>query len=386
MATHEPFRSFVEERGLRFVPIAGDPQEMIRTPRVQTLLASGRNPVAMLRGFADLLDDVWPEYVATTTAACQGQEAILYTALGFSVWHIGEAAGVPTGMLALAPFGPTRAHLPASVFAGRSFGRWLNRLGHAGQQRMAWQLVAGRIDRWRTEELGLPPLGRRGLLYELRRRAEPIIHGYSPAVAPRPADWPDWYQDTGWWFLERPAEWAPPDSLVEFLEAGPPPVYAGFGSMVDARAPELSEAVVDAFVQAGRRGVVATGWGGLEPGLHDASVFATDYVPHSWLLPQVSAAIHHGGAGTTGAVIRAGVPHVVAPVFGDQHFWARTVRRLGVAAEVDRNKASKLRAALAEAEQPDVRERARRLAEVVNQEDGVAAGVKAIERWVLTRA
>lgn len=131
-------------------------------------------------------------------------------------------------------------------------------------------------------------------------------------------------------------------------------MYAGFDSMVDARAPELTEAVVGAMERSGRRAVVATGWGGLEPGLHD-NVFVIDTIPHSWLLPQVAVAVHHGGAGTTGAVARAGVPQVVAPVFADQPFWARTVRKLGVGAEIDRRKPD-LGGALARAGRPFVRE------------------------------
>lgn len=198
IATHEPFRSFNEQRGIQFTPITGDPQAMMSTPAVQELLASGRDPLKMLRGFADLLDDVWPEYIATATAATADQDAILFAPLGFSVWHIAEARGVPTGMLALSPFGATREHLPPSVMAGRSLGSWLNRAGHALQHHMAWRLVASRINGWRSKDLGPPPLGWRGLLHELRHRGEPIIHGYSPAIVPRPGDWPDWYEVTGY--------------------------------------------------------------------------------------------------------------------------------------------------------------------------------------------
>lgn len=384
VATHDPFREFVEDRGLRFAPIAGDPQALMTSPKVQTLLASGRNPLKMLRGFASVLDDIWPEYVATTTAAGAGQDALVYTPLAFSAWHLGQAMNVPTGMLALQPFGTTRDHLPPAMLAGRSMGAWLNRLGHVAQQQVAWMLARRHIEPWRTKSLALPPLGRLGQVGVIERSGEPIIHAYSPSVFPPASDWPDRYPVTGWCYLERRSDWTPQDDLVAFLADGPPPVYAGFGSMVDARVPELTEAVVGALLASGRRGVLATGWGGLEPGLVDDRLFVIQDVPHSWLLPQVAVAVHHGGAGTTGAVFRAGVPHVVAPIFGDQHFWARVVEQNGVGTEVDRKQLARLGDAIESVDRPSNRDRARRLASTIATENGVGATVAAIERLVLS--
>lgn len=386
VATHEPFRQFVEGRGLRFAPITGDPQALMTSPKVQTLLASGRNPLKMLRGFASVLDDIWPDYVATTTAACAGQDALVYTPLAFSAWHLGQAMSVPTGMLALQPFGTTRNHLPPAVLAGRSMGAWLNRLGHLAQQQVAWMLARRHIEPWRMSSLALPPLGRLGQVGVIERSGEPIIHAYSASVFPPASDWPDRYLVTGWCYLDRRPGWTPPDDLVEFLADGPPPVYAGFGSMVDARVPELTRAVVDALLASGRRGVLATGWGGLQPGLVDERLFVIEDVPHSWLLPQVAAAVHHGGAGTTGAVFRAGVPHVVAPVFGDQHFWARVVEQNDVGTEVDRTQLSSLGDAIESVDRESTRARAQRLATRIASEHGVATTVAAIDRLILSRA
>lgn len=253
------------------------------------------------------------------------------------------------------------------------------------QQWLAWRLVAHHVDRWRTDDLGLESLGWRGLIRELERRREPIIHAYSPAIVPPPSDWPAWYPVTGWLYLDRRPDWTPPTDLVDFLAAGPVPVYAGFGSMVDTRAPHLTEAVVDALGRSDRRGVLAMGWGGLEPGRADDHLFVIEHVPHSWLLPQVSVAIHHGGAGTTGSVIRAGVPHVVVPVFGDQHFWARTVKARGLGSEADRRSLDRLGHALDAADRSDVRIRAQQLAEEVRAEDSVTRAVAAVEQWVAGR-
>jgi UDP:flavonoid glycosyltransferase YjiC (YdhE family) len=117
---------------------------------------------------------------------------------------------------------------------------------------------------------------------------------------------------------------------MEFLEAGPPPVYLGFSSMIP-RDPEASmNLMLDALRQANARGIVGTGW--MTPGRSEVpgNVLVLDEIPHDWLFPRVSAVVHHGGAGTVAAGIRAGVPAIVVPFYADQPFWAERVRSLGV--------------------------------------------------------
>ena len=62
--------------------------------------------------------------------------------------------------------------------------------------------------------------------------------------------------------------------------------------------------------------------------------YLLEKVPHDWLFPQIDAALHHGGAGTTGASLRAGIPTLIKPWFGDQYFWASRVQKLGAGLKV----------------------------------------------------
>ena len=152
-------------------------------------------------------------------------------------------------------------------------------------------------------------------------------------MVPRPADWPATVHVTGYWWPAGPPRWQPPDLLVDFLGAGPPPVFVGFGSMIPTHE-RLRDVVAVAVKRAGVRAVVQSGWAELD--WADLSwagddILAVGDLPHDWLFPRTAAVVHHAGAGTTGAGLRAGVPAVPVPVLVDQPFWADRLHRLGVA-------------------------------------------------------
>jgi sterol 3beta-glucosyltransferase len=136
---------------------------------------------------------------------------------------------------------------------------------------------------------------------------------------------------TGFWVLDDPAGWSPPPGLQQFLQEGTAPVSVGFGSMSaadPAQAGRLAETVLEALRLTGRRAVLLTGWSGM-PVRPSENVFALGEAPHGWLFPRVAAAVHHGGSGTTGASLRAGVPTVTVPFAFDQPFWGARVAAAG---------------------------------------------------------
>jgi UDP:flavonoid glycosyltransferase YjiC (YdhE family) len=224
-----------------------------------------------------------------------------------------------------------------------------------------------------------------GLEFRLtKERQTPVLYGFSPLVVPKPWDWPDWNHLTGHWFLERPGEWNPPAVVTEFLEAGPPPVYLGFSSMI----PRDPEASMDIFLralrQAGTRGIVGTGW--MTPATWDLpdDVLVLDEIPHDWLFPRVSAVVHHGGAGTLAAAIQAGVPSIVVPFYADQPFWAARVESLGVGpSPIPERKltAERLAEAIQRAAADEgIRRKAAELGERIRAEDGVGTAVRIVDR------
>jgi UDP:flavonoid glycosyltransferase YjiC (YdhE family) len=259
-------------------------------------------------------------------------------------------------------------------------------LSHHLAHAVLWQTLGGpATNRWRKQRLGLPPWRSYQHMYgAARATGTPWLFGYSPSVLPKPPDWEDYHHVTGYWFLDPPAAWQPPPELLRFLDAGPPPVYVGFGSIVGMDPQHVTGLVQQALAQTGQRGVLLTGWGGLTRETAPDNLCFVDEVPHAWLFPRMAAVIHHGGAGTTGAALRAGVPSLLTPLVGDQHTWAAHVDRLGVGPRVGGLRqltAEKLAGAIHSAiTDAGLRARAAALGEKIRAEDGVGAAVAIIER------
>lgn len=209
-----------------------------------------------------------------------------------------------------------------------------------------------------------------------------VLHAISVHVVPRPADWPGHAHMTGYWFLEAADSWSPPADLVEFLDAGDPPVYVGFGSMAGRDPAQMTRTVVEALQLAGVRGILATGWGGMETaGLPD-TVLPISQAPHDWIFPRVAAVVHHGGAGTTAAGLRAGRPAVICPFIIDQFFWGRQVEALGAgAAPIPQKKLSpeKLAAAITQVTSDPAMSAAAAIGRRLREEYGVGNAVQLIE-------
>lgn len=189
---------------------------------------------------------------------------------------------------------------------------------------------------------------------------------------------------TGYWFLRTPPGWSPPEPLRRFLEAGEPPVYVGFGSMPNQEPRATFDLILRALEMTGQRGVIYGGWGGLAGETAGDRALVIEGVPHEWLFPRMKAVVHHGGAGTTAAGLRAGVPNVVVPFFGDQPFWGWRVAALGAGpAPIPRRSltAERLAAAIERAvTDPAIHGRASEIGARLRAEDGVANTVVLIQR------
>jgi UDP:flavonoid glycosyltransferase YjiC (YdhE family) len=313
-------------------------------------------------------------------AAARDADILLAQHIVFAhAYLVAQAMGIPCAALDIFPNLPTAEFQPAYLGA-RSLGRWANRLLPRLGMRMWTPLDAGVRDFQRS--LGLPVTGLQAVyraLFDDERL--PVYNGFSSAIVPRPADWRPGAEIVGYWWSPRPAGWQPPARLVEFLAAGPPPVYIGFGSM-SGDGERLSAVVSQAIRRAGVRAVVSEGWARLAVAGED--VLTIGDVPHDWLFPQMAAVVSHAGAGTTGAVLRAGVPVVPTPVLLDQPFWAGRLARLGVSpgyAPLRRVSADWLAAMIRRAvSEPMYRHRAQQVADRVRREDGAGRVAEALAR------
>ena len=387
IATHALFEDVVHSNGLGFFLIKADPKKTLESRDGQEALKNGSNPI---RSWIDFSRMVRPSFIQTgldCLNACEGSDLIVYSPFStFFALHVAEKLNIPGVAAYLAPAHPT-TQIPSFLSPTQvNLGRTLNLLSWKIHELMIWFPYRAMINELRMKHLGLPPLGM--TTFQSRRREESLVlYGISPSVFPKPPDWAEKIKVTGYWFLEKEAGWDPPAELLEFLSWGKPPVYVGFGSMTLHDPQSVTAMVLKALKHSNQRGVLLNGWGRLGGTDLPDSVIKIDSAPHGWLFPRMAAVVHHGGAGTTASVLRAGKPSVIVPFFVDQPFWGRRVFELGAGTKPIPFKkltveglASSINIAVNSA---DIQSRVTELSEKIQDENGVAYAVEQVENLLL---
>ena len=379
------FKDFVQDQGLEYFPagnyVAPLKKEMGRWLEGKIELFRGLNYIRFLRPLLpSLLNDWWK--------ACQRTDAIIYTPTGFGGYHIAEKLGIP-GFSALVnpPLTPTRAFPSCYVPFTPPLGGTFNWFTHVFSSLAIWLPFKRLINRWRKESLGLPPLPLSGPSGRDRAAQTPFLYGFSPSIIAPAPDWHDNVHVTGYWFLRHTTSWQPSKELLEFLEAGPPPVYIGFGSMVPEKSAFLTRLALEALERAGQRGIIMSGWGGLSSEKLPPYAFSIDFAPHDWLFPQMAAIVHHGGSGTTAEILHSGVPSIVVSFWIEQKYWGRKIADLGVGSppiSYNRLTSEKLARAISMViKNRDMRQRANELAQKIRNEDGIRQAVAVVNKYLL---
>ena len=322
------FAPLVRPYGLNFRSIQWDPVESLRT---QPMLASWKwyQFLSEARKAQQVTHQVYEQAQRESWLACQDCETLVYSILSPWGYSIAEKLGVPALPGALHPLTPTR-DFPTQLLP-YNLGGTLNLFSHWLAEQALWKIMHQPTNQFRVQALNLPPIRSTNLLALLRKNKTPLLYSLSPTITPRPRDWPDQAHMQGYWFLPVPPGWQPSPEVEAFIQQGQPPFYIGFGSMVYRNSESMGAMVIEALRLSGQRGILARGWGGLQadPGTRE-NLFFVDDIPHDWLFPQVKAVVHHGGAGTTAAILRAGVPALTIPYMQDQPYWARRLEQLGV--------------------------------------------------------
>ncbi len=384
LVTHAAYASLVHEYGVTFASLAGDPHAFL--PRSGRVMAAARGNALKDMGFLRqlmreqhdvalrALDDCWH--------ACQGVDAIIASTVAIVGPVVAERLGVPAFSSALQPLTQTGAFplflFPPSPVMSAPY----NRLTYKLTRRLVWAATRRLINGCR-QRLGLPAESRRIPLARARGPQLPVLYGFSEHVVPKPPDWGRDVHVTGYWPLEPPASWSPPTEITQFLTAGAPPVYVGFGSSRTSDPEATAVQVRDALQLAGVRGVLGTGWGGLGGLATSPTILQVEAIPHAWLFPRVAAVVHHCGAGTMAAALRAGVPSVPVPFDGDKPFWAQRAYELGVAPKPipwkqlsSGNLAEAIRFAVGDV---GMRDRAKSVGDTLRAERGVDRAVKVVQ-------
>lgn len=354
IVSHDEFGGWVRKHGIEFASVAGNPAELMAlcvetgmfTP---AFLAKAH---VMFRGWlSELLETAWE--------ACQGSDLLIESPSTMAGVHIAEALEIPYFRAFTMPWTRTRAYPHAFAVREKKMGGTYNFLTYVLFEEVFWKATSSQINAWRKKTLKLPSTS----LRKLQVNKIPFMYNFSPTVVAPPLDFSDWIRVTGYWFLDESQGYKPDKALASFIararKDGKKLVYIGFGSIVVEDPKAMTKSVVEAVVKADVRCILSKGWSDrlsdkddkddktpkievpLPPNIH-----TIDAAPHDWLFKQMDAVAHHGGAGTTGASLRAGIPTIIKPFFGDQYFFASRVEDLGVGEHIKKLNASILARAL----------------------------------------
>jgi sterol 3beta-glucosyltransferase len=333
IATHKEFESWIRKYGIGFKPVEGDPAELMRICVENGMFTYSflKEASAKFRGWLDdLLSSAW--------SACQGCDILIESPSAMAGIHIAEALGIPYFRAFTMPWTRTRAYPHAFAVPERKMGGAYNYISYVMFDNIFWKAIAGQVNRWRKQELGLPST----TLDRMQVNKVPFLYNFSPSVVPPPLDYCDWNRVTGYWTLDEGPDWTPPPELSAFIKQarkdGKKIVYIGFGSIVVSDPTALTKTVVASVLKADVRCILSKGWSdrlgdpaNAKPEIPlPPEILQIQSAPHDWLFSQIDAAAHHGGMGTTGASLRAGIPTIIKPFFGDQFFFGGRVEDLGV--------------------------------------------------------
>lgn len=333
IATHAEFKAWVTKHGIEFATVDGDPAELMRICVENGMFTYSflREASVKFRGWIDeLLTSAWK--------ACQDTDILIESPSAMAGIHIAEALGIPYFRAFAMPWTRTRAYPHAFAVPEHKMGGAYNYITYVMFDNIFWKATAGQINRWRKKDLGL----RSTSLDKLQVNKVPFLYNFSPSVVVPPIDFSDWIRVTGYWFLDEASNWSPPGALIDFIAKARADekkiVYIGFGSIVVSDPAALTKTVVESVLRADVRCILSKGWsdrlGNREATVAEvpipAEIHQITSAPHDWLFKQIDAAVHHGGAGTTGASLRAGLPTIIKPFFGDQYFFGSRVEDLGV--------------------------------------------------------
>ena len=379
--SHKGFESLVTSYGLEFWSVDSDVRDIVESNIMRERIEKGN----FLTLMAQMAKEAQREAIGFSKgglAAAQDMDIVLAGMGGLYIGlAVAEKLNLPLIQAYVVPFTPTREF--SSVLTPK-LPVPLNRLSHQLTRQIMWQGFRSADTLARKKVLGIPPAPLSGPYNSRSAQGMPVLYGFSPSVIPPPSDWNGNTHITGYWFVDEADDWQPPSALLDFLRSGSPPVYIGFGSMSSRNPERTADLIIQALTRVKQRAVLLSGWGGLQKANIPGSIFMLDSVPHSWLFPRVAAVVHHGGASTTAAGLRAGVPSIIIPFFGDQPFWGQRIADLGVGSKpIPRKKLTVERLANAIQDvvtNEGVRQRAAKLGKQIQIEDGIASAVEIIAK------
>lgn len=382
VAAGSDFKEFVEGAGLPFAGFSSNMQDLVNSDAGTEWLGGSDNQLREIQNMRRMINTMSDGVTHDMLRITQDADVIVSGLPLFMTAHaIAEKFNKKHITLQLTPLSPTKngraSMYPALPKATSILNKWV---GYISEYALYW--VFKDVSNAFRQELGLEPMSFADYARAYNQDV-PVIYGVSEHVINTPDDWNDNSYITGYWFYDAPSDWIPSQALVDFLADGDKPIYIGFGSMANKDPQATVQMMLDALAQTGKRGIIYSGWAGLQADELPDDIFLLDNAPHDWLFPQMEAVIHHGGAGTTSAAIRAGVPSTIVWHMGDQPYWGRRVYELGMGSKpIPRNTLTTkhlVKAINQMTESDTMHHVAQKISKQLNQENGVEVAVRAFQ-------
>ncbi|HCB00783.1 MAG TPA: glycosyltransferase, partial [Anaerolineae bacterium] len=380
LAAPARFKNLVEENKIIFVPLAGDIEDLSRK-----LNDSGYNFIKQMNELRNHAIEIGADIFRQTEIASQNADLIIHTfAHAVGAHTLAREKNIPDIHIQTFPmFTPTGDYPNITMPNFRN--RFLNRLSHMVSKKLFFLSAQIGFEQVRRKA----KLPKRKLFIPFDENPlhfqTPILCAWSPSILPASTDWSyPQIHVTGYYFFPLNDSYSPSPELDSFLKAGKPPICISFGSMVNKDAKRIDEIVRESLRQTNNRGIILSGWGSVQ---HESTndLLYIESAPHDWLLPKCRMIIHHGGAGTTSAGLRAGIPNIVVPFTADQPFWGGRVYAVGAGPKpilVKHLSVERLVNAIVQAESDVIRRRAQVIGQDMRGEDGVENAIRLIESYV----
>ncbi|TPX54732.1 undecaprenyldiphospho-muramoylpentapeptide beta-N-acetylglucosaminyltransferase [Powellomyces hirtus] len=400
IATHEVFRKFVRDNKVEFFPLAADPAELMafmveNGGLIPSVSSVARGDVGRKRKtIRKILETTWRSCIDPDdeTGEFFAADIIIANPPSYGHIHCAEKLGIPLQISFTMPWTATGSfpHPLTNIDHLKAVRKRLNYASYDIMESFTWTGLGDVVNDFRTKTLGLDEMSFQQGTESISELKVPHTYCWSPSLIPKPIDWGDHIDISGFYFLDLATSYSPPAALLEFLKAGPAPIYIGFGSITGYDSTKLTATILEAVRISGVRALISKGWAGLgntssgSPKVEEnPNIYFIGDCPHDWLFQRVSAVCHHGGAGTLSAGLRCGKPTIVVPFFGDQFFWGSMVYRSRAGPMPIPAKhctPEKLAAAIQAALSPATVETAQAIGRQIEQEHGVKAGANSFHR------
>lgn len=372
------FEGFIRGYGIDFYPIQADFKSLNVDEKMLKQAQNADNPLKMLLTF-NKMKKYGVQIAHEFYASCEGSELIIYHPGCTMGYFAAEKLGIPSILASPFPLHKTKEQTSVIQYGRKKPKPLTNQISYSMLQGMLWLASKDSVTGFWKNRFGKKPDGF-GCPYERHTtKQNPAVISCSNFVFERPNDWNENIHQSGYWFVEENVAYSPSEELSDFLTAGEKPVYIGFGSVYHADLKDaMSKLIIDALNKSGKRGIIC-GMGKIYN--LPKNIISIDSIPHSWLFERVSAVCHHGGAGTTAAGFKAGVPSIIVPFANDQFAWAHRAYDLGVGSKpipVKTLTSDNLASAIEFALQNNIKANAKTLAKNIATENGALDCAKII--------